>query len=214
MIHCYSSKINNFGEKSLNNFNSYNDRFSYIQSLMPDISCLHKNVCPFCHAKNKLIKYGSYHRNFSILYGNSIENYYIRVNRVLCKSCLHTHALLPNFIIPYKIMAIFSISKIVQKATTSSAYNLAKIINVSYQYIYSLISLVLAFFDDFKILNNSKQYYSTKNFNQKFFVIHCSIFSSPNFCLDFFDFYNWILFMYKFRNNPSPHITISISNKL
>ena len=121
MIHCYSSKINNFGEKSLNNFNSYNDRFSYIQSLMPDISCLHKNVCPFCHAKNKLIKYGSYHRNFSILYGNSIENYYIRVNRVLCKSCLHTHALLPNFIIPYKIMAIFSISKIVQKATTSSS---------------------------------------------------------------------------------------------
>lgn len=212
MIVCFNEKINTFDEKSLKNFKSYNDRNSYIQSLMPDISNLDRIICPCCHAKNKLIKFGTYERNLSCLLDNSIENYRVTVNRVICKSCLHTHALLPNFIIPYKIMAIFSIAKIVQNATKSSVYQLSQIINLSYQYIYSLIALILGFFDDFKILNNSKEYYKIKKFNQNYFLKNSIKYSNVIFRLDYFEFYNWILFMQKFRNNFSPPITISISN--
>ena len=211
MIICFNNKINNFNEKNLKSFSSYSERNSYIQSLMPDITDIHRNICPCCHAKNKLIKYGKYERNISILIDDNVENYSVSVQRVICNSCNHTHALLPNFIVPYKIMALFSIAKIVQRASISSAYKLAEVINLSVQMIYTYMAIVLAFFDDFKILNNSKEYYNPQNFNEKYFFINCVNLSQANYRLDFFEFYNWFLFMQKFRNNISPPITISIS---
>ena len=106
---------------------------------------------------NKLIKYGTYERNLSILEDNEVVNYKVVVQRVICTSCNHTHALLPNFIVPYKIMALFSIAQITQRAFISSAYKLAETINLSVQMIYTYMAIVLAFFDDFRILNNSKE---------------------------------------------------------
>ena len=211
MIVCFNEKINNFNENNLKSFSSYSERNSYVQSLMPDITDVHKNICPCCHARNKLIKYGKYERNISILIDDYIENYSVSIQRLICNSCNHTHALLPNFVVPYKIMAIFSIAKIVQRASISSAYKLADIINLSIQMIYTYIAIVLAFFDDFRILNNSKEYSYTQNFNQKYFLTNCINLSNSNYRLDFFEFYNWFLFMQKFRNNSSPPITISIS---
>lgn len=211
MIVCFNEKINNFNENNLKSFSSYSERNSYVQSLMPDITDVHKNICPCCHARNKLIKYGKYERNISILIDDYIENYSVSIQRLICNSCNHTHALLPNFVVPYKIMAIFSIAKIVQRASISSAYKLADIINLSIQMIYTYIAIVLAFFDDFRILNNSKEYSYTQNFNQKYFLTNCINLSNFNYRLDFFEFYNWFLFMQKFRNNSSPPITISIS---
>ena len=212
MISCFNEKINSFNENNLKNFSSYKERNLYIQSLMPDITDIHENVCPCCHAKNKLIKYGKYERNLSILVNDNIEIYRVSVQRVICNSCNHTHALLPNFIVPYKIMAIFSIAQIVQRAYISSAYKLSRVINLSVQMIYTYMAIVLAFFDDFKILNNFKEYYNVQNFNQKYFFSNCVNLSQANYRLDFFEFYNWLLFMQKFRNNISPPITVSISN--
>ena len=158
MIICFNNKINNFNEKNLKSFSSYSERNSYIQSLMPDITDIHRNICPCCHAKNKLIKYGKYERNISILVNDTVENY-----------------------------------------------------RLSVQMIYTYIAIVLAFFDDFKILNNSKEYYNPQNFNEKYFFINCVNLSQADYRFDFFEFYNWLLFMQKFRNNVSPPITISIS---
>lgn len=211
MINCFNYKINSFDEKSLKSFSSHEDKNSYIQSLMPDTTDIDRNICPCCHAKNKLIKYGKYERNLSILEDNDVNNYRISVQRVMCKSCGHTHALLPNFIVPYKIMALFSIAQVVQRVVTSSAYKLAESINLSVQMIYTYLAIVLAFFTDFKILNNTKEYVSPKNFNKKYFFLNCINLSKANYRLDFFEFYNWLLFMQKFRNNSSPPITVSIS---
>lgn len=211
MIKCFNKKINNFNENNLKNFSSYDERCAYIQSLMSDLSDVSIHTCPCCGAKDKFVKYGTYRRNFSCIIGDTIENYFICVQRVICKSCNHTHALLPNFIVPYKIMALSSIATIVHRATTSSAYKLANTINLSFQSIYAFISCVLSFFYDFKILNNSKQYYSSRNFNKKFFINNIVTLSAVTFRWDFFEFHNWILFMQKFRNNPSPPITISAS---
>ena len=97
------------------------------------------------------------------------------------------------------------------RASISSAYKLAEAINLSVQMIYTYIAIVLAFFDDFKILNNSKEYYNPQNFNEKYFFINCVNLSQADYRFDFFEFYNWLLFMQKFRNNVSPPITISIS---
>ncbi len=211
MIICFNKKINDFNENNLKSFSSYSERNLYVQSLMPDIADMHRNICPCCKAQNKLIKYGKYNRNISVLVNDSIENYNVSVQRVICNSCNRTHALLPNFIVPYKIMAMFSITQIVERASVSSVYKLSEIIKLSFQMIYTYIAIVLAFFDDFKILNNSKEYYCTQNFNQSYFLTNCIQLSNSEYRLDFFEFYNWILFMEKFRNNSSPPITISIS---
>jgi hypothetical protein len=211
MIIFFYNKINNFNENNFKNLSSHTDINSYIQSFMPDLSNLHKNVCPYCGAKNKLIRYGKYERNISFLVDNHVENYKVKVQRVFCNSCNHTNALLPNFVVPYKIMAICSIAQIVQRASISSAYKLAEIINLSFQMIYTYIAIVLAFFNDFRILNNSKEHCYTQNFNQKYFLTNCIDLSNSKCRLDFFEFYNWFLFMQKFRNNSSPPIIISIS---
>lgn len=211
MIICFNSKINSFNENNLKSFNSHKEKNSYIQNLMPDITDINKNICPCCHAKNSLIRYGKYYRNIAILNDNNIEDYRVSVQRVRCNSCAHTHALLPNFIVPYKIMALFSIAKIVQRAVITSAYKLAEIINLSITMIYTYLAIVLAFFDDFKILNNSKENNYIKNFNEKYLLTNCIDLSNSKYRLDFFEFYNWFLFMQKFRNNSSPPITVSIS---
>lgn len=211
MIICFNKKINSFNENNLKSCSSYQERNSYIQSIIPTIDDIHENICPCCQAKNKLIKYGRYERNISVLIDNTMENYKVYIPRVFCTSCNHTHALLPNFIVPYKIMTIYSIAQIVQRATAESAYKLAKVIDVSIQMIYTYIAIVLVFFNDFKILNNSKEYSCIRNFNKKYFLTNCINLSKYNFRLDFFEFYNWYIFMQKFRNNSSPPITICIS---
>jgi len=214
MIICFNNKINSFDEKNLKSFTSHEEKNSYIQSLMPGITELQDNVCPCCHAKKSLIKYGTYNRHFAVLNDNDIEDYEISVQRVICNSCGHTHALLPNFIVPYKIMAIFSIAKIVQSATITSAYKVAEITNLSVTIIYAYVALVLTFFSDFRVLNNSKEKGHIQNFNQKYFLTNCVELSNSNCRLDFFEFHNWFLFMQKFRNNPSPPITIFASKVL
>ena len=85
-------------------------------------------------------------------------------------------------------MALFSIAQIVQRASISSAYKLAEVINLSAQMIYTYIAIVLAFFDDFRILNNSKEYYSAQNFNEKYFLINCINLSQANYRFDFLNF--------------------------
>lgn len=56
--------------------------------------------CPICHS-HKMIGWGHYNRN--VIYKDKkiiIEE--VEINRVRCKSCKHTHALLPTGLIPYK----------------------------------------------------------------------------------------------------------------
>ena len=39
-------------ENNLKSFSSNKEKNSYIQSLMPDITDIDRNICPCCHAKN------------------------------------------------------------------------------------------------------------------------------------------------------------------
>lgn len=59
-------------------------------------------VCPNC-GSSKLIKWGYYSRNVCYIDSNILKNKNITIKRVKCKGCGHTHALLPSFVIPYKI---------------------------------------------------------------------------------------------------------------
>lgn len=71
--------------------------------------------CPKCMSKN-LIKWGSYDRILISCKDNKSILKTIKIQRLRCKDCKRTHALLPSFIVPYKIFALdFIINSISNK---------------------------------------------------------------------------------------------------
>ena len=57
--------------------------------------------CPFCHARGNFVSFGSYQRYAVDISDEGSVSHQISVRRVKCKNCSHTHALLPDFLIPY-----------------------------------------------------------------------------------------------------------------
>ncbi len=67
---------------------------------------LSEQSCPYCNSKGNLIPHDSYSRYMVSLKDNSPVTVILRVPRVKCTSCGHTHALLPEMLIPYPSLSI------------------------------------------------------------------------------------------------------------
>ena len=61
---------------------------------------LPEQSCPYCHSKGNLIPHDSYFRYMVSLKDNRPVTVILRVRAVKCTSCGHTHALLPEMLIP------------------------------------------------------------------------------------------------------------------
>jgi hypothetical protein len=74
-----------------------------------------KLSCPFCSAKNPNWSYhDSYPRYLISFENNNPITYIIDITRIICSSCKHTHAILPEIIIPhgsYSLIFILSVLK-------------------------------------------------------------------------------------------------------
>lgn len=86
------------------NFKKINTNFKKILEIYSNITNFQNLECPHCHSHD-IILWGSYERG-ALIPSNGInkktESHIIRIQRVKCKSCGKTHALLPLGIIPYK----------------------------------------------------------------------------------------------------------------
>ena len=82
-------------------------------------------TCPFCNSRN-IIRWGTYERN-AIFFNEqeNLESKIVKIQRVKCKSCGHTHALLPFGIIPYKQFVSEVITKVLRENTIDSIINIA-----------------------------------------------------------------------------------------
>lgn len=112
MIILYSKKINtNFKENIQNYLNTAN--FCHLE-------------CPNCHSHD-LIRWGYYERNVIFFSNNefNIDSSIIKIQRIRCKSCGKTHALLPFGIIPYKQFTDEIISKILYELTNDTLENVS-----------------------------------------------------------------------------------------
>ena len=213
MIQQFHSNVNNFDKNIFKNCTNYDSKKDYIQSLMPNLEDITPCKCPKCHAKNSLIKYGHYSRHISIFSDNELFDFYVKVQRVKCNGCKSTHALLPNFVVPYVILSIFSIATIIQDVSRTSISSFLNKTNFFYeQIIYFYLNLAKLFFQDFKKLNSKYEMFSYDSFTLDYFL-------QNNFdCLttinryNFFKFHNWIIYMKKFQNNSSPPISILCTN--
>ena len=86
--------------------------------------------CPYCES-SELISWGSYARNINYIYNNTIVYETINIKRVRCKNCDHTHALIPSFIIPYKINTLDTILACISfdNSTLSLSFDTISLIN-------------------------------------------------------------------------------------
>lgn len=68
--------------------------------------------CPSCHSKGNLIPHGSYHRNIIDFKGGKTTYCKISVRRLKCQGCGHTHAVLPDLIVPYAQYSLFFLLRV------------------------------------------------------------------------------------------------------
>lgn len=194
----------------LANIQNYSSRLHFVQSLMPTLNNLHNCKCPMCGSIDKFHSHCTYERNISFVLNDDVVNFRVTVTRVICDSCESTHALLPDFIVPYKIFSSCSICRIVNDAISSSVLAVAHKLSVSYQLIYYYISLYLSFFPNVSILNNANNYCHT--FNETIYLEDfLSFCCDSKFRHEHFIFFKWIFLMSKFRNSNYNSIYIGVA---
>lgn len=71
------------------------------------------DTCPFCGASHNCSFHASYERNLIDFISGRPVYHRICVHRVICSNCGHTHAILPDMIIPYSTYGIFFILRVV-----------------------------------------------------------------------------------------------------
>ena len=208
MITLLKSKINSLDKFHLENLQIYADRQEYVQSCMP--TQIEGEVkCPCCGAKNRFHYHATYDRYIDFVLNGLLVNFKVSVTRVMCDSCNSTHALFPNFIIPYKITSLDAMVTIVTNSITTSVLKVSDTLNISYQLIYMYINLILSFFLDVNVINNINHY--STNFNEVYFLSHIIDFADNNFLIEYYTLNKWIFLMTKFRNISPPVIYVKVS---
>lgn len=84
---------------------------SLFSSFMKDYS-LAMEECPCCHSKDNCIFHSFYERNLIDFIQETTVYHKISVTRVKCQSCGHTHAILPDLIIPYGQYSLFFLLRV------------------------------------------------------------------------------------------------------
>ena len=69
-------------------------------------------VCPHCGSKGNCVSFAHYDRHLVDFIHGHVCNTPIRVLRVRCSSCQHTHAILPDVIVPYASYSLFFILRV------------------------------------------------------------------------------------------------------
>lgn len=70
------------------------------------------DTCPWCGAKGDCSVHAYYGRGITDFIGGQPARHDITVTRVMCGSCGHTHAILPDIIIPYSGYGLFFILRV------------------------------------------------------------------------------------------------------
>lgn len=68
-------------------------------------------VCPKCKS-HEFNYYGNYSRYLVVLVEGKVNEIKVKIKRIRCKNCKKTHAVIPDFIVPYKIYGLKIINKV------------------------------------------------------------------------------------------------------
>lgn len=71
-------------------------------------------ICPCCGAKHSCSFHATYERDFIVMESTARHCHKVTIQRVICSSCGHTHALLPDVLIPYGSYSLFFILSVLR----------------------------------------------------------------------------------------------------
>jgi hypothetical protein len=88
---------------------------NFIRDFSPDKIPLLNHPCPFCGTKKPTWTYHNSYKRYLISYeNNSVVINTVVIPRAMCSSCKHTHAILPEIIVPhssYSLVFILTVLK-------------------------------------------------------------------------------------------------------
>lgn len=107
------------------------------ESYMADFKA-YLEICPICNAKGHCHIFGYYSRNLIDFCTGNIKYDQLIITRVVCSSCKHTHAILPDLIIPYSTYSLVFMMRVlsVYLSHLSSVEALCKKYNISHSMLY------------------------------------------------------------------------------
>ena len=71
-----------------------------------------KLTCPCCHSKHSCVIHSYYGRHLIDFINGQVTDKKVTVLRVICESCGHTHALLPDVAVPYCSHSLFFVLRV------------------------------------------------------------------------------------------------------
>lgn len=77
-----------------------------------------KEVCPACGASQSCHFHASYDRNLIDFVSGCPVYHSIRISRVICSGCGHSHSILPDLIIPYSTYGLLFILRVIAEYLT------------------------------------------------------------------------------------------------
>ena len=104
----------------------------YTESL-PSEAELYFMSCPSCRARGGLHVHGYYSRNVVQFCGSRSADTILRVMRLKCKSCGHTHALLPDVIVPYLQYGLAFFLKVILASYDVPAQFIGQTVEIRYE---------------------------------------------------------------------------------
>ena len=186
--------------ENFDNFNSYSKK--YLES---DFNSVYG--CPECGFTGMLHRHGNYLRNLMEIN----ENFNVCINsvgilRVFCPKCGTTHAVIPDFIIPYKQVSFNLIMKIIEMFFLESYSKLqieSSLVTVSRQLVKNIIiAFLLTFNYLFMFFKSNAQllnFDSMGNVSPKDFVLALNSYLTLglHFSKDYFNSTNTVFMMSK-----------------
>ncbi len=102
-------------------------------------------TCPYCGASHNCSSHASYDRNLIDFISGKTVYHKITVSRVICSGCGHTHAILPDLIIPYSTYGLFFILRVIAEYLMhrSSVEQLCLRFDITHSMLYRWLSLFL-----------------------------------------------------------------------
>ena len=124
--------------------NSIKDSDFRIFKNAQDSITISAEVCPTCGAKHLCSFHASYERDMIVIENNSAVCHNVSISRVICSSCGHTHALLPDILIPFGSYSLFFILKVLRSYYLHSYTSemLCSIYSISISTLYTWIHLL------------------------------------------------------------------------
>ena len=102
-----------------------------------------KAICPLCKAKYRCEDFSTYSRNMISFEKESVTCHSLSIPRLMCASCNHTHALLPDILIPFGSYSLSFILKVLRAKFLGNKTVLAlcEYFQISVSTLYSWIKL-------------------------------------------------------------------------